>query len=179
MSIDRTKYLSPDEVAVLIAATTKPLSWMVVDFALSTGLRVSEIALIKIEDIEWNRNLIHVFRLKRRKGKKADIIPIGDLRGHLKAYIGNRTQGPLFIGQRGPLTAQGLQRTWKKAVKDAGLSGYSIHSARHTLGTMLYRKTKNLRLVQLQLGHVKSSTTEIYADVSFEDMQEGLTGLYQ
>ncbi len=84
------------------------------------------------------------------------------------------------MGCRGPLTAQGLQPIWKRAVKLAGLpAGLSIHSARHTLAVRLLRKTKNLRQVQKQLGHSSPATTaNMYADVSFEDMQAGVSGLY-
>ncbi len=55
----------------------------------------------------------------------------------------------------------------------------SIHCARHTLAVYLLKKTSNLRLVQKQLGHASPVTTaNMYADVSFEDMQEGVTGVY-
>ena len=186
MSINRTKYLSSIEVGRLIAATkarttkTGVRAWMVVDFALSTGLRVSEM-LIRIEDIDFNRQFIHVHRLKKRNGDGEDILAIGmDLADHLRRYIGDRTQGHLFIGQRGPLTAQGLQRIWRRAIELAGLQSYSIHSARHTIAVHLLKKTGNLRQVQKQLGHASPATTaNIYADVSFEDMQEGVTGLYE
>jgi integrase/recombinase XerD len=88
--------------------------------------------------------------------------------------------GPLLVGCRGPLTAQGLQRIWKRAIKLAGLPvELSIHSARHSLAVHLLRKTRNLQQVQKQLGHSRPATTaNMYADVSFEDMQQGVTGLY-
>ena len=55
----------------------------------------------------------------------------------------------------------------------------SIHSARHTLAVHLLKKKGNLRMVQKQLGHASPTTTAaMYADVSFEDMQEGPNGLY-
>ena len=187
MSIDRTKYLNADEVGRLIAATqartnaTGVRAWMVVDFALSTGLRVSEIASVKIENIDFARSLLHVHRLKKKNGDGKDVLALSsDLAAHLRRYIGDRTQGRLFLGQRGPLTAQGLQRIWYKAVKLAGLPKMSIHSARHTIAVALLKKTKNLRLVQKVLGHASPTTTaNMYADVSFEDIQEGLTNLYQ
>jgi len=86
----------------------------------------------------------------------------------------------LFVGSRGPLTAQGLQRIWKGAIKRAGLpEELSIHSARHTIAVALLRRTGNLRQVQKQLGHSSPATTaNMYADVPFEDMQSGVTGLY-
>ena len=79
------------------------------------------------------------------------------------------------------LTAQGLQRIWKRSIKLAGLpKELSIHSARHTIAVHLLRKTSNLRQVQKQLGHASPATTaNMYADISFEDMQNGVTGLYE
>ena len=86
----------------------------------------------------------------------------------------------LFVGGRGKLTAQGLQRIWKAAVKRAGLpKEITIHCARHTIAVHLLKKTGNLRQVQKQLGHSSPATTaNMYADISFEDMQNGLNGLY-
>ncbi|MHC4540370.1 MAG: tyrosine-type recombinase/integrase [Planctomycetota bacterium] len=50
----------------------------------------------------------------------------------------------------------------------------------HTIAVQLLKKTGNLRLVQKQLGHASPATTaNMYADISFEDMQNGVTGLYQ
>ena len=55
----------------------------------------------------------------------------------------------------------------------------SIHSARHTIAVHLLKKTCNLRQVQKQLGHSSPTTTaNLYADISFTDMQAGVTGLY-
>jgi integrase len=106
-----------------------------------------------------------------------------DIIEHLKDYIASMEckKGRLFVGSRGPLTAQGLQRIWKRSVKLAGLpKELSIHSARHTIAVHLLKKTGNLRQVQKQLGHASPATTaNMYADISFEDMQNGVTGLYQ
>ena len=76
---------------------------------------------------------------------------------------------------------KGLQQMWKAAVERAGLpEELSIHSARHTLATHLLKKTGNLRQVQKQLGHASPATTaNMYADISFEDMQDGVTDLYE
>jgi integrase len=69
---------------------------------------------------------------------------------------------------------------WKAAVAAAGLPDeISIHSARHTLAVHLLKKTSNLRQVQKQLGHASPATTaNMYADISFEDMQNGVTAIY-
>jgi hypothetical protein len=69
---------------------------------------------------------------------------------------------------------------WKAAIKSAGLpKEISIHCARHTVAVHLLRKTRNLRQVQKQLGHADPIiTANMYADVTFEDMQKGISGLY-
>ena len=149
---------------------------------LSTGLRVSEMASLKIEHIDFKRGSLKVTRLKRKK-TSAESIAIGnDLVQHLREYLewDDRKKGPLFVGQRGPMTSRGLQQTWKAAIRRAGLpEELSIHSARHTLATHLLKKTGNLRQVQKQLGHASPATTaNMYADIAFEDMQEGVNGIY-
>jgi len=85
------------------------------------------------------------------------------------------------VGKRGALTTQGLQQIWKASIKRAGLpKELSIHSARHTLAVHLLKKTSNLRQVQKQLGHSSPATTaNMYADISFEDMQHPLNDLYE
>jgi integrase/recombinase XerD len=72
-----------------------------------------------------------------------------------------------------------VQKRFKKWAKLAGLNPRSsIHSAWHTYGTMLYRLTKDLRLVQKQLGHSSSHITEVYADVLDEDVEKAVNLLY-
>ena len=195
MVIDRNKYMDMKEVKQLRTVTEARAitdlkagringvhAWMLVDLALSTGLRVSELAALQIKDLDLKRGYISVTRLKRKK-KTKDTLAIGKgIIQHLKDYIASmeHKKGPLFVGSRGPLTAQGLQRIWKRSVKLAGLpKELSIHSARHTIAVHLLKKTGNLRQVQKQLGHASPATTaNMYADISFEDMQNGVNGLY-
>jgi len=194
MAIDRERYMDVKEVKQLRTVTeasaivdlkkgriTGPLAWMVVDLALSTGLRVSEMAALTVKDVDLKRGAISVVRRKRKKKVRETLAISRELTEHLKDYIGGRKKGKLFVGKRGPLTAQGLQRIWKAAIKKAGLpKELSIHCARHTIAVALLKKTGNLRQVQKQLGHSSPATTaNMYADVSFEDMQEGLNGLYE
>jgi integrase len=195
MVIDRTKYMDMDEVKQLRRSAEARAyldlkkgrvggvtAWMLVDLALSTGLRVSEMAAMRIKDVDLKRGCLSVTRLKRKK-KTRETMAIGkDLVKHCKEYIAwtDCKSGPLFMGSRGALTAQGLQRIWKRATKLAGLpKELSIHSARHSIAVHLLKKTGNLRQVQKQLGHASPATTaNMYADISFENMQEGLNGLY-
>ncbi len=195
MVIDRNKYMDMKEVKQLRTVTEARAitdlkagringvhAWMLVDLALSTGLRVSEIAALQIKDVDLKRGCLSMTRLKRKKKIKETLAIGKGIIQHLKDYIASmeRNKGPLFVGSRGPLTAQGLQRIWKRSVKLAGLpKELSIHSARHTIAVHLLKKTGNLRQVQKQLGHASPATTaNMYADISFEDMQNGVNGLY-
>jgi integrase/recombinase XerC/integrase/recombinase XerD len=157
------------------------VTWLLVDVALGTGLRVGELAKLKVSDIDFKRKAIRVIRLKKKKKVSETLGISDDLVAHLKDYLGDRNTGYLFMGKRGRLKIPGLQRIWTNAIKRAGLpKGLSIHSARHTMGYMLLKKTKNLRQVQKQLGHSSPAVTaNIYADVSFDEMREGVNGLYQ
>lgn len=201
MSVDRKRYLDESEVKALRNATenkciadlkrgnkTGVIQWMLVDLALSTGLRVSEMAAIRLKDLHLKRRYITITRLKRKRPVSESLGIDPKLIRHLREFIGWKKDcdqpmkkgSPLFIGQRGELTATGLAQAWKSAVRRARLDeSFSVHSARHTLATHLLRKTKNLRQVQKQLGHSSPVTTaNMYADVSFDDMVDGVTGLY-
>ena len=133
MSIDRTKYMDESEVKQL-RKTIKDwhdldlfkgriqgvLTWLVVDVALQTGLRVSELAALQVKDIDFKRKAVKVTRLKKKK-KVVETLGISDdLVKHLKGYLLDRTTGQLFIGKRGNLNKPGLQRIWKIAIKRAG-----------------------------------------------------------
>lgn len=191
--IGRSRYLEMEEVKRLkdsaelqsikdlrTGHAAGPLEWMVVDTALSTGLRVAEIASVLIKDIDFKRGFIRVERRKRKKRIVDELAVSPEFITHLEEYISGRKSGLLLIGKRGPLTRRGVQQAWQRAVKRAGLPvEYSIHSARHTVAVHLLKRTRNLRQVQKQLGHASPTTTaNMYADVSFEDMRSGMTGLY-
>lgn len=201
MTIDRVKYMDLDEVrrlrmvaeagAITDAAKGRVrgvLAWAVVDVALSTGLRASEIARLACGDIDYKRGCLRVTRSKKRRPVSETLAVGAELLAHLREFttwkeaVGQPTgkADPLLVGKRGALTVQGLQEIWKRAIDKAGLpSELSIHCARHTLAVHLLKKTRNLRVVQKQLGHASPTiTANMYADVAFEDMQAAVNGLY-
>ena len=199
--IDRAKYMDEREAKLLRTVTEHwaltdlrkgrrqgVVTWAVVDVALQTGLRVSELAALRVGGFDPRRQCLKVDRAKRRSRRQESLALSRDLTEHLAEFIawkrdaGEETsaEAPLFVGKRGPLTDRGLQVIWQRAVERAGLpKELSIHSARHTMAVHLLRKTSNLRMVQKQLGHASPATTaNMYADISFEDMQAGVDGLY-
>jgi len=188
-NIDRTKILDRDQRLKLLKTCKERAEldlfhgretwirrYMLVDLVLFTGLRVAEIANLKIGDLELKVNDPYLIVKKGKRGKKRDVYMDKDLVKNLKSFISwkKKTMGeaiendsPLFSGRNGKhCAAITLMKSFKRAIEESSLSlHFSIHSARHTYATFLLHATNNLRYVQKQLGHSKISMTALYADV--------------
>jgi len=182
-------YMEEKSLVALAKKRKTPVrDWTIIDIALSAGLRASEICNLKIKDLHIGKGESSIF-VENGKGNKNRLVVVGDkLKKHLKEFIKWKKtvrepvdpESFLFISERGPkMTLSAIQKRFKGRVRGAGLGEqYSIHSARHTYGTMLYRNTKDLRMVQKQLGHSSSQVTEVYADVMSEDTEKAVNALY-
>ena len=200
-AIDRVKYMDVHEVTQLRKSTegralldlragrkTWVTYWAIVDLVLNTGQRVSELARLKVGDIDLRRGTLRTWRHKREKCVQETIALGKGIRRHLRKFLKWKKsvrqsvdpEAPLFVGKRGPLMKQAIQQIWKRVVDIAGLpEDLSIKSARHTLAVQILGKTGNLRMVQRLLGHTSLITTaEMYANVTFEETQKGLDKLY-
>ncbi len=160
--------------------TTWPVRFMLVDLAMFTGLRVAEIAALKVKDLHLEGEDPYLI-VSAGKGNKTRTVYFDlPLKKHLQAFLNYKhktlTQSvepdaPLFTGHNGnvspPIT---LMKSFKKAVEVAGLrKNLSIHNARHTYATFLYHDTRNLKFVQKQLGHSNINMTSLYADILPKD----------
>ncbi len=165
--------------------------YFIIDLALSTGLRVMEIAQLNCDDVFLENKTPSVF-VKNGKGKRKRLVRFNSFfRMHCENYlswkqnIGEPTglnQPLLFSSNTGEhMSIRAIQKVFKRIAAKAGLpSHYSIHCLRHTYACHLYKASNyNLRLVQKQLGHASSRITEVYADVLASDVQNALEGLYK
>lgn len=164
--------------------------YFIVDLALSTGLRVAEIASLKISDIFLREPYCALLVRNGKGGKKRLVRFNGAFRKHYEEYvlwkqsIGEPAgpSDPLFLSSntKGHMTTRAIEKAFKRTAARAGLSShYSIHGLRHTYACELYKASGyNLRLVQKQLGHSHIGTTQVYADVVEPDMQRALQRLY-
>ena len=155
---------------------TWPIRYMLVHLALYSGLRVSEIADLRFEDVKLLAKPPSIFVRNGKRGKSRDVYIDRELVSHLKQFIWQKKtmwnqstalDAPLFSGRSGQtFTTTALYISFKLAVKTTGLrNDLSIHSARHGYATLLLHKTGNLRYVQKQLGHTSLNMTSLYADV--------------
>ena len=157
-----------------------PIRYMLVRLALFSGLRVSEIATLRLADVRLKAIPPSIFVRCGKRGKSRDVYIDLELVVYLKQFIWQKTavwnqstnpDAPLFTGRDGkPFTTTALHISFKQAVRKAGLrDDLSIHSARHSYATLLYYKTKDLRHVQKQLGHSSLNITSLYADIMSEE----------
>jgi site-specific recombinase XerD len=176
------------ELALANGKCTAVRSWILLDLLTGSGFRAAEAADLRIGDIMsgYGQSALAV---RNGKGSKERTVVIGDaLRLHLKSFVQWKREkgeavGPddhLFIGQRGPITPQGVSLAVKKVLKRLGLyeRGKAAHSMRHSYAVAVYKRERDLRAVQKQLGHASIATTTIYADVSNEDLARQVKGLW-
>ncbi len=137
----------------------------------ATGLRVSEIAKLKSEDV----NLEAGFLKCMGKGSKERIVPVGaKCREALERYL-NRVrvkssfvlEPVLFLGRsRGGITRQALWQMIKRYARLAGITRkISPHTLRHSFATHMLERGADLRVVQELLGHSDIATTQIYTHI--------------
>lgn len=157
------KYLKHSQVIRLINTIENERDRLIVRLIYATGVRVSELCSISIEDIDFEDHTIRV----RGKGDKIRTVFIDDeTLEEVGRFIGNKIAGPLFPGQQGkhlsPRTVQHIFRQYAPP-------GITPHKIRHSYASELYRRSKNLRVVQENLGHSSIKTTEIYLHTDIDE----------
>ncbi|WP_243719991.1 site-specific tyrosine recombinase/integron integrase [Macrococcus lamae] len=149
---------------------------LILELLYATGIRVSELVNLKLEDIDEEMMVIKVLG----KGNKERIVPFGSFAlKSLRNYFPLRQQYVrdhhyLLVNNRGgPLTARGVRYVLDQIIKRAGsVSDIHPHKLRHTFATHLLNEGADLRTVQDLLGHVNLSTTGRYTHVTKEHLRQ-------
>jgi len=165
--------LSVSEVEQLLQApnTDEPLAIRdraLLEFAYATGVRVSELVALKLQDILFEDGVARVFG----KGAKERLVPVGRRAlGAVALYARQirptldrgHGRGVLFLNARGtPLSRVGAWGVIKASARRAGLAKrVTPHTLRHTFATHLLEGGADLRAVQEMLGHVDLATTQL------------------
>lgn len=174
--------LSTEEIEALLAApdTGTPLGLRdraMLETLYATGLRVSELVGLTVDRVRLDPGFVRVVG----KGRKERLVPLGGAavawieRYQLRARPAlDRLRAPeLFLNHRGhPLTRQGFWKILRQHGQAAGIrSQLSPHVVRHSFATHLVENGADLRAVQMMLGHVSLTTTEIYTHVARERLR--------
>jgi integrase/recombinase XerC len=169
--------MQPADVALLLeqAVLEKPLgvrdrAWLELLYA--SGLRISELVGIDLDDIELRAKLVKV----SGKGSKERIVPFGSkaesaIRDYLSVradLISDPEEQALFVNYRGErITTRSVRRLFDGYVHDAALrAGISPHTMRHSFATHLLNAGADLRGIQELLGHASLSTTQKYTHLN-------------
>ena len=143
----------------------------IVELLYSSGLRVSEVVNLKLNDIKDNKSLRVV-----GKGRKVRILPMTDqaykiiklwIKNFRKNFLNDQVNNYLFLGVRGK---QLSDREVRRIVKSS--TGTFPHNLRHTFATHILDGGADLRVVQELLGHSDPTTTQLYTHVSKKKLQE-------
>lgn len=176
--------LSRDDVEKILEAPEigDRLYWRdkaLLEFAYASGVRVSELASLKVRDVDLQEGVATVFG----KGAKERMVPIGrSAQRALDIYIRETRpnlakkegQGTVFLNAQGrPLTRMGIWKILRKHVKRAGVKKrVTPHTLRHCFATHLLEGGADLAAVQEMLGHSDISTTQIYTHVDREYLRD-------
>ncbi len=150
-----------------------------IELLYAAGLRVSELIGIKLQDISLEAGFVRVFG----KGSKERVVPIGlYAKERIDHYIvnarpqllKNKMNHFLFVTRLGkPMTRQGFWKLLKRYVLKAGINkNITPHTLRHSFASHLLEGGADLRSVQLMLGHIDISTTQIYTHVAREHLKK-------
>jgi len=157
----------------------------ILEMLFSTGLRVSELVKLDIEDINLENEEFSVIG----KGRKARTVYLsGSAQEWIRRYLNTRHDSfkPLFLRYSGKhmapqdfdgeslrLTSRSVERLVKKYVTRSGIAvDATPHTLRHTFATGLLREGADLRSVQELLGHANVATTQIYTHVTNAQLRE-------
>jgi len=144
----------------------------------ATGLRVSELVGLRLQDINLERGFVIVVG----KGSKERAVPLGEVASvRLQEYLdrsrplllkGQGTDALFVSSRRRQVTRQMFWQRIKFYVRKAGITrNVSPHTLRHSFATHLLDNGADLRAVQAMLGHSDISTTQIYTHVSRERLK--------
>jgi integrase/recombinase XerD len=160
--------LSREEVRALLEAprNLRHRTWLAILYG--SGLRVSEVARLKVADIDSARNVLWVRSGKGRKDRQALLPP--KLRELLRCYWRSRRPTDwLFPGVRlgQPISVKAIFTACRNAARAAGIAKpVHPHSLRHAFATHLLEAGVDLRTIQILLGHANLETTARYLQVA-------------
>lgn len=143
------------------------------------GLRRGEIATLRLEQIDWSGQRLHVYRLKRQQAQAYPLLP--SVAEALARYVDtvrpNVPEPEVFIRLQAPhkpISAEGLYNIVHRRLRalDIKAAHFGPHSLRHACATKLLGEGLTLKEIGDHLGHRSTSATSVYAKVDLVALRE-------
>jgi len=177
------KFLTVDETVALLdcpntSSTLGRRDKAILEVLYASGLRVSELVNLKMQDLNLTEGIVRVLG----KGRKERIVPMGSKACEaLRRYFDLRTglvsgnnNDAVFLNKRGEkISVRSIERILVKYLKQSGINKtVTPHVLRHTFATHLLNAGVDMRGIQELLGHSSLSTTQKYTHINLEKMME-------
>ena len=156
--------------------------YMLFDLLFCTGLRINEATSLNIAHV-YNGNGVKKTLEIIGKGNKIGNVPLNShIRDHIEKYVCRKKRmgesveldSPLFLSRnKRRITNRTVQYNFQKYLMMSGIEdNLTVHSCRHFVGTIIMRRTNNIRKAQEFLRHSDINSTKIYTHVTCEELEE-------
>jgi integrase len=168
-------------IRIRLQLTEKVRDLALFNLAIDSKLRGCDLLSLKVSDIAQGRSIMHRAMVMQRKTHRPVQFEVTDItRQAVLAWIdyaklsNNAFLFPSRVGDLPHLSTRQYARIVRRWVASIGLDvvAYGTHTMRRTKATLIYRRTKNLRAVQLLLGHSKLESTVRYLGIEVDDALE-------
>jgi integrase/recombinase XerD len=170
------KALSREHVQRLFAQIDHPMDRSLFLVMLRCGLRVSEVAQLKLEQMDWEQQALRVVQGKGRQDRRVYMSPDAVASGQqcLAQHPGAPAQGYVFWNRKRAeqlLSVKAIQKKMERYAKAAGIIA-SCHSLRHTFASNLLEHGAEVVVIRDFLGHSQIASSERYAKLSSQKIKQ-------
>jgi len=159
--------LTKEEIGIILSTLKNSKHKLILSMAYGSGLRLSELAQLRVNDLDLDELTIHI-KLGKGKKDRISVIPTR-LKNDLNSIMVVKSPDDyLFVSERGGnLTTRTIQKIFTQALNKSGVKkAATFHSLRHSFATHLLENGIDIRYVQELLGHGNIRTTQIYTHVT-------------
>jgi site-specific recombinase XerD len=173
----RKEIFTQDEINNFLDCIINKRDRAIFELAYSSGLRISEIVNLNINDVDLKERILTI---RQGKGSKDRYVPFNDVaEKFLQIYIkkgrkAKRNEKALFVTEKGRIKSATLTLWFRKYLKESGIKrkGLTPHSIRHSTGTHLLESGADVRYVQELLGHESIETTITYTHLMLDNLKK-------
>ena len=159
--------LSREEIKLIIDSIKNEKHKILISLAYGSGLRVSEVVNLQLQDLNFTELTVHIKQAKGQKDRISVLSP--KLLNDLEFLTAQKSKNDfIFESERGgKLTTRTAQKVFENALKISKIKkSASFHSLRHSFATHLLENGTDVRYVQSLLGHENIRTTQLYTQVT-------------